>query len=211
MNSNIKQIRAKRYTAVIKLLITIFFWACLVSAILCAVLGIIILLIPDVYSFFLKPNTLGKLPFMMRNEGSAGIGLSAMLEYNGDVNLLSATDMKPVYEMLLFKVAASQAILAAFFYQLVSVLKSVKENIPFAAKNSCRISVMGFLLIAYTIVLSIGEYIMLKLFLATVTISDVSLKFSLNTGGILIGLLLILLAGIFNHGGYLQEEYDTTL
>lgn len=212
MNKKIKQIRVKKYAGIIKIFITICFWACLLSAILCAVLGIIFLLFPDAYSFFLKPfGSIGQLPFAMGNEGIVGIELSDMLEYATSSSLLSGIEMKPIYEVLIFRVAVSQAILTVFFYHLILILKSVKEDHPFARENSNRLSVMGILLIAYTIVIRIGEYVMLKQVLGTVNIPNVNLKFSFNTGGILLGLLIILLAGIFKYGSYLQKEYDTTL
>ena len=119
--------------------------------------------------------------------------------------------MKPAFYAIIIRTSICGLVIAPFFYQLSLILKSVEKDKPFEVNNARRLTIMGVLLIAFSIVFRIGDYVILQSALNAVDIPNMTINYTFDKNGLLMGLLLFILAGVFKHGSYLQEEYDTTL
>jgi len=200
-NKNVAD-RLKKITRALRILIQVCFWASLAAAALTALIGLVLVIFPGVFSAFAEAYGSSK--------GKMVIELNDMLRYSIAPNNAIVENMKPAYLVIVFGAAISGFIIAPFLYQLKSILKSAEDNRPFEAGNAKRLSRMGMLIILYSIVCRLGKYFTLKVMLDAVRIPGISLNFSIDTGWIM-GLLLFILAGIFRYGSYLQDEYDATL
>lgn len=99
------------------------------------------------------------------------------------------------------------AICMIFICRQINIMfRSVyRGNTPFTKENIIRIKSMGMVLIVY----NLFDFILGFLMKAAVQNGNIIISFSLN--GLMTGLLLICLSGIFSYGIKLQQEVDETL
>lgn len=106
--------------------------------------------------------------------------------------------------------------------EIRKILENVLKDMPFSDNCIKHIRNLGYVVIIASIVNKVCEGIieylysnlinLEKIMTSTGEISRVTNNISiLNGGTLVIGLLILLLAGVFNYGKYLQEEYDTTI
>jgi hypothetical protein len=204
MQNKVNYEKTKKVTHILRLFSQICFWGSIAGAALTAVIALILIIFPNVYSFFMTPMNLFK-------NGSLAIELNDMLRYSFNSNQAMNINMEPAFFSIIIRTSICGAIMAPFFYQLSLILKSAEKDNPFEVKNARRLTIMGILLIANSIVYRIGDYVILHSILKVVDLPNLSINYTFNMNGLLMGVLLFILAGIFRHGSYLQEEYDTTL
>lgn len=94
-------------------------------------------------------------------------------------------------------------------YNLKLILKTVEDDHPFEKNNSKRLLIVAIVFIAGSIILKIAEGITALAIIDMLKIKNVSVVFSINGTMILTGFLVLILAGVFRYGSYLQNEYDT--
>jgi len=93
--------------------------------------------------------------------------------------------------------------------QIRHIIKSLKLGIsPFRYENVTYLKRLGIAIILYSL--------FAKLIVNVLYILIVGIPFAINLSGIslqgiLIGVLVLMIAEVFKHGVYLQEEHDTTL
>jgi len=93
--------------------------------------------------------------------------------------------------------------------QIRHIIKSLKLGIsPFRYENVVHLKRLGIAIILYSL--------FSKLILNVLYILIVDIPFAINLSGIslqgiFIGVLVLIIAEVFRHGVYLQEEHDTTL
>jgi hypothetical protein len=184
-------------------LIALKWKASLGAAILTGGIGIVLLLVPDAYSIFALQSFFDK--------EIVEVGLGNMLKYSIQPGTITAEAMKPAYVILTFTTAVIALISTPLLYQVFAFLRAADNDRPFEAENANRLMWMGVLLIINVFAYHIGEYILLLTMIDIAGIPNVAADFSIDTGGVVAGVLLTLLAGIFKYGNYLQNEYDATL
>jgi hypothetical protein len=93
------------------------------------------------------------------------------------------------------------------------VLKSVLEGEPFAAANARRLRLMGLLILAGSLVLPILEYAGGAVVLSRVALEGIELSplFDLSKDRILGGLLILVLATVFDRGARLEQDQSLTI
>ncbi len=91
------------------------------------------------------------------------------------------------------------------------ILKSVKEGNPFCEANVKSLSIIGLDLILAAFVVSLAENVLFNHLLNLLSIRNITMNYSANVPYLLAGILVILLAGIFNYGRFLKSEYDATV
>jgi hypothetical protein len=101
--------------------------------------------------------------------------------------------------------------LMVIFRQVRDILKTVSTDTPFDRKNSTRLLNIGAILIGYSILFNILNSVILMNLIDAFKIYDINVKSSFDIFMLLTGLLMLILAGVFKYGAYLQNEYDTTL
>jgi len=189
--------RAREATRVLRILAQILFWLCVAGAGVCAAGGIVLLFVPG---DFLQGMPGGRL----------SIELGDMLVYRLHEGL-SFQDMLPLYRVSSFVISVCFLAGVFFIHQMAQLLKAVEEGRPFTPDNAKRLTIMGLILIAFSIVYRIGMFLILQTTLNLAPIPEMDVTLSLDMNGIFVGVLVLVLAAIFRYGSYLQDEYDATV
>lgn len=103
--------------------------------------------------------------------------------------------------------------MGAFFYLFKKVerfLSYVKKGTPFADENIHMMYHIGKVLVILSAALPIIT-LPFAWRLAHALPLDIMVNFEIDFGLLVLGLVVLLLASIFNYGAYLQEEYDQTV
>jgi hypothetical protein len=91
---------------------------------------------------------------------------------------------------------------------LRGILKTVLDGQPFAPANAGRLRIIGLVCIGAGVVVPILEYLTARVVLSSVVIEGVDLRpplhFTLDP--ILAGLMVLVLAGVFEHGAHLEQD-----
>ncbi len=96
--------------------------------------------------------------------------------------------------------------------QLRSILKTVERNRPFTEENARRISVIGWILVVGSVVFSVAKAIAGEVVVRALdVVPGMTVTFQWDVSLALAGFCLLILAGVFRYGAYLQQEYDTTV
>ena len=136
----------------------------------------------------------------------------------GVINVMNGNFYLPVdnnWQNILLLLAASIAICSVFIiitYQLKLLFLSLSNNQPFDALNVVRIRNTGIGLIVLSLLLFISN-IIINQFLQSHFIWDkgISLTFTFNISYLVAGIILIIVAEIFNEGVTLKEETNLTI
>lgn len=98
-------------------------------------------------------------------------------------------------------------------YLLRRILASVIQDHPFASSNVRRMRLLAFILLGVSILRPLAEYFVARLVLSQVMVENLSLsapvRFSLEA--VFGGLLLLVLATIFDYGSRLEHEQSLTV
>jgi hypothetical protein len=120
-------------------------------------------------------------------------------------------NMKNVFTWILFLAAVVSALGAPLFHQLVKILRNVEKDQPFAAENAGRLFNIGILMLIASFVVRLAEFIVFGMLIDTLKINNIDLNFQLDATMVIVGMLILLLGGVFKYGSYLQQEYDETV
>ncbi|MEA2015326.1 MAG: DUF2975 domain-containing protein [Actinomycetota bacterium] len=196
----LKKTKLKKLAGIIKIIFDVFFWATLV-------LGAISFLF-FIATFFVPENI-----FVVSGirEGWSISMIGGIMRYNIDPDLYSNINLKHFLKAILPAVTVISLMLMIIAHNLKLVLKTIVKDRPFEKSNSKRLLVIGIVLIAGSIILNITEGITALAIINTLEIKNVDVVFTVDGAMLLTGILVIILAGIFRYGSYLQDEYDTTL
>ena len=96
-------------------------------------------------------------------------------------------------------------------HNLRLILKTVTDNRPFERNNAKRLFIIGIVLIISSVVRKFIEGIFALAVIDMLKIENIDVNFTIDGAMLLFGFLILILAGVFQYGSYLQEEYDATL
>ena len=102
-------------------------------------------------------------------------------------------------------------ILTILFNQISKVLRTVEIDKPFAKENAKRLTIIGAVLVIWSIVYRAAAVFVAWSIIHTFDIPNIQLNYSPDGFMLLSGLMMLILAGVFNYGNYLQQEYDSTI
>ncbi|MGF6376788.1 hypothetical protein M2140_001866 [Clostridiales Family XIII bacterium PM5-7] len=193
----------------LSVLFKIFFILCLVGAGL-AVIGSIACL------FF--PTSLLNQAIDAINSIDTSVKVGGFSVYVSSLNLTVGA-VKTVSICLTLVVGVAAAIGSFLFLQLRKILSNVVEKQPFAQGSIVAMKRLSIGLVVYSVFSSVGSLMTNKLMLEYIfkNVADVSsdliqrVDFNIDFVFILVGLLVYLLAKIFEYGGSLQNEVDEML
>jgi hypothetical protein len=140
--------------------------------------------------------------------GTFGLSAGGVLRYELDPMALPAASVRGLVATILFLVAVGCGFIAPFLRQVSLILKDVSQDRPFAIENAHRLSLMGWLAIFGSVVVDLVKYVGGYAIMRAVNIPNLHAEFGLSLGLPLIGLLLLILAGVFRYGNLLQQDYD---
>lgn len=98
-------------------------------------------------------------------------------------------------------------------FQIQKIFKTLAAGNPFILENAKRLKKISLFIFSGVFFQFITGSVMERLIVSNVKVEGVvfSVKQSVNIGGILIGLMILVLAEIFRQGTLLKEEQDLTI
>ncbi len=143
--------------------------------------------------------------------GSAAIESLRIVEGRGELRFLTTS-------WWLHFVSAVRMLVGTFavlfvVYIVRQIIVTVMEGQPFAAANVRRMRWIGLILMVGALAVPMIEYSVARLVLGQVTTEGIVLSppFDLNFGVILVGLLLLILATVFEYGSRLESDQSLTI
>jgi hypothetical protein len=134
------------------------------------------------------------------------------INFNIGLDDISPQVAQTIIVQLLFTIVIYAAVFGCILFYLSGVLKAVENRSPFARENSRRISSMGVVFFAGSVITGLMQAATAHALIVALGLGEtMSVDFSFNSTMLMTGLLLLILSGIFRYGTYLQEEYDATL
>ena len=197
---NINQAKLKKLAKITKGLFDVFFWVSVVSGIVGVIGFIAVYFIPD--SVFVITNS---------QKGRMSISLDGMINFKIDPEVYNNLSIKPLIHAIFPMVTVISIMLMVLLQQVRLILKTVSNDIPFEKSNPKRLLIIGITLLIGSFAV---KYVMGMVALTLVSLlklKDIDINFSPDGTMIFNGLIVIVLAGVFQYGNYLQEEYDATL
>lgn len=191
--------KIKRYSNVLRKVMSVFYWVAVVAACGSLIAAVAIIFIPS-SNFVFRNNGAGRL----------GFSLDGLISYD-ITEAAQGISMKNVYITILFMSVLLLLLVAIVAKQLVHILKSVENDIPFVKENAKRISTVGVVLLLSSFLIPAFGFIVARSMIDLLKIQNISLNYSVNIYLVLAGFLMLILSGIFRYGSYLQNEYDETI
>jgi len=118
------------------------------------------------------------------------------------------------------KLLAISAVMAGFAYLLYisfllfavkKVMIDVKKDDPFSQSNVKNIFIIAYTIIVGSVLLPLISAGFGAVIMNQIGIEAIEVQMSIDVNMLFFGLLLIVLANIFQYGAYLQNEYDQTV
>ena len=184
----------RRFIKIIWIITNTSFWILLFIFVLMIILGILSLLgkiqLSDIMNYLsISPDGVLRFSFSEFNQ----------------------SQKQSVTTTTFFTAATFSFVYGALNYQLIDILRSVQKGSPFVKENASRLAKMGYILLGGSIIVGFTYSLMVYTIFEALKITNISVNFQINSTMFASGLLLLILAGVFRYGSYLQEEYDATL
>jgi hypothetical protein len=148
---------------------------------------------------------------LMGNSGSLRVSIDGVVRYELLKPVRSEADFKYFITSIQVMVTVYTAIMAPIFNQIYKITATVQEDKPFARENAARLKRIGKILIAGSIVFRVVQSVMTSALMDLTGLPGITVVFSVDTNLLLVGLIILVLGGVFEYGTYLQHEYDTTV
>jgi len=190
--------KIKSLSRILKVFFNILFWVSVATAAISSLFLIVTFFIDK--SVFILPKTWEGL--------SITVGI---MKFNIDPNLSDNTNLKHLLQTMLPMVIVISSIFVIVNHNLRLILKTIADNRPFERNNAKRLFIIGIVLIISSVVWKITEGIFALTVINTLNIENIDVTFTVDVAMLLTGFLILILAGVFQYGSYLQEEYNATL
>jgi hypothetical protein len=197
---NKSQVRMKMLAKVLRIISNVVFWIAAVGFVLFLLASMVVSFIPK-ENLVLSANMSGSL--------SATIEGTMLFKFNPQTS--DGIMIKPVLQALFMWVCISSLMLSIVLFEVKRILKTVVEDNPFNKGNSKNLTVIAAVLIAGSLIVPIFEGRIASTIIQTLQIANIGIGYSLNGTLLAAGILILILAGVFQYGNYLQEEVDSTL
>lgn len=195
----ISKAKLKRLAKIMKVIFDVFFWAAVVLGAISFLIFIVTFFIPE-NIFILSKAQVGSISII------AGI-----IEFKIDPNLYNNINFKPFLQAILPMTTVISLMFLIIVNNLRLILKTIANDCPFERSNSKRLLIIGIVLMIGSVVLNFVEGIVALAIIDMLKIKNIDVIFTVDGAMLLTGFLILILAGVFRYGSYLQEEYDATL
>jgi hypothetical protein len=194
------QVRMKMLAKIFNIVCNVAFWVTAVGFCLFLIANIALLFIPE-KNLVISANISGSL--------AATINGTQLFKFDpqstGDIMI------KHVLQAVFLWVSIVLLITSAVLFEVKRILKTVVEDKPFEKGNSKNLTIISLVLIAASFILPIFEGRVFSTAIKTLHIGNINIGYTMNWTLLLTGILILILAGVFQYGNYLQEEVDSTL
>ena len=195
-----RQVKMKMLAKVLKNVSNILFWVTVVGFVLFLLASISISLIPR-ENLIISPNLSGSL--------QTSIGGSMVVKF--DLEKLGVIQIKSVLQALFMWISFVSLMGSVLLYELKRILKNVVADNPFEKGNSKNLTVIAITLLVGSLLMPIFEGRIAMAVIDVLKISNFNTNFMIDWNLLMSGILILILAGVFQYGNYLQEEVDSTL
>lgn len=195
----ISKAKLKRLAKIMKVIFDVFFWAAVVLGAISFLIFIVTFFIPE-NIFILSKAQVGSISI-----------ISGIIEFKIDPNLYNNINFKPFLQAILPMTTVISLMFLIIVNNLRLILKTIANDCPFERSNSKRLLIIGIVLMIGSVVLNFVEGIVALAIIDMLKIKNIDVIFTVDGAMLLTGFLILILAGVFRYGSYLQEEYDATL
>jgi hypothetical protein len=197
--ANKSQVRMKLLAKILNIICNVGFWITAVGFVLFLLAGIFISLVPG-KDMVVSANVSGSL--------QATFG-ETMFKFDpqttGDILI------KPFLQALFMYISFGALMVSVVLFEVKRILKTVVGDNPFEKGNSKNLVVISLALIVGSFIVPILEGRIAAAIIQTLKISNINISYSMDGTLLFTGILILILAGVFQYGNYLQEEVDSTL
>jgi hypothetical protein len=192
--------KVKKSAKFLRIVMSVTFWATIV-------IGTVLTIAFFVIAF--APGDIIKLP----KSGSMTISLlyNDIISYKVDSSMYDAVKLKSILLTSIPAILLGASMLAIIIRQVINILRSVENDCPFEEKNSNRLSKIGTVMIVGSSVFNIAQYSIAKAVITNFQITNIEARYAFDGTMLITGFLILILAGVFKYGNFLQKEYDATL
>jgi len=156
------------------------------------------------------PLTFSSVTFKTVPSVTKGIPAGVINVMNG--NFYLSVDNN--WQNILMILAASIVICGVFIvitHQLKLIFKSLSNNQPFSEPNVVRIRNIGIVLIVFSFLQFLSNIILNRLLISHFNWEEIKLTYSFKISYLVTGVILIIVAEIYNEGVSLKEETNLTI
>jgi hypothetical protein len=193
------QVKMKMLAKILNVICKIVFWITAVGFVLFLLAGIIISLVPakDVVVFV---NMSGYL-----NATFGNTMFKFIPPTNGQIMI------KPFLQTLFMYISFGALMVSVILFEVKGILNTVIADNPFEKGNSKKLTVIALVLVVESVIVPFLEERIVKTIIQTLQINNINVSYAIDGNLLFTGILILILAGVFQYGNYLQEEVDSTL
>ncbi|MCK4258854.1 MAG: DUF2975 domain-containing protein [Halanaerobiales bacterium] len=192
----LNQVKLKRMAHVLQFVMQVSFWVCIVGTVVSVITALIISFIP-------QQKFIGW--------GQFNLTIDNFITYEVNTQTLSNVSAKPILLTILLMTTILFFGIAILLRQLRDLLKTVAQDNPFAEENAKRITVIGVIFLVGSVVYKATAVIVAMTIINTYNLYNVNVNFKPDGFMLFTGFIVLILAGIFQYGSFLQQEYDSTI
>ena len=197
---NMRQGKMKMLAKVLKIVCNIVFWITAVGFVLFLLASIFISLIPGEHLV---------IPANMSGSLSANFGGNMMFKF--DPQTIGDIMIKPFLQALFMWISVGALMVSVVIFEVKRILTAVIGDNPFKKENSKNLTVISLVLIAGSFIAPFMEGRIATAIIQILKIDSIHFSYSMDGNLLFTGILILILAGVFQYGNYLQEEVDSTL
>ena len=114
-------------------------------------------------------------------------------------------------QAILMYISLAALMISVIVFEVKGILKTVIADNPFEKGNSRNLTVIALVLIAGSVIVPILQWRIAATVIQMLYINNMNATYSVDGNLLFTGILILILAGVFQYGNYLQEESDSTL
>ena len=197
---NKRQVKMKMLAKVLKVICNIGFW---ITAV-----GFVLFLLASIVISFIPAEIL-VIPANMTGSLSATFGGTMMFKF--DPQTIGDIMIKSFLQALFMWISVGALMVSIVIFEVKRILTAVIRDNPFEKGNSKNLTVISQVLIAGSFIVPFMEGRIASAIIQTLKIDSIHVSYSMDGNLLFTGILILILAGVFQYGNYLQEEVDSTL
>jgi len=195
-----QQVKLKKLARVLNVICSIVFWI--------AAVGFCTFLLANIVIAFVPANS---VVMDATTSGSLTTTLGGTMSFKFDPQVSGKIMIKPFLEDFFGWIAVAALMTAMILFEIKRILKSVIQDNPFKKGNSRNLTVIALVLIIGSCILPFLEARVVSEIIRVLQIANINFSYSVDSTMMFSGIIVLILAGVFQYGNYLQEEVDSTL
>jgi len=193
------QVKMKMLAKILNVICKIAFWITAVGFVLFLLGGIVILLVPA-KDVVVSVNMSGYL-----NATFGNTMFKFIPPTSGQIMI------KPFLQTLFMYISFGALMVSVILFEVKGILNTVIADNPFEKGNSKKLTVIALVLVVESVIVPFLEERIVKTIIQTLQINNINVSYAIDGNLLFTGILILILAGVFQYGNYLQEEVDSTL